>query len=454
MQAVPEAKDALVSVSPGRQKYVIGILLLMYVFAYMDRNVLALMVDPIKQSLQITDVQFSIVHGVAFGAFYAVFGLPMGYLVDRFSRRWVLFYGIGFWSAATLACGLARSFPALAMARFGVGAGEATLVPAAYATIARVLPKERIATGIAIFSMGSVLGSGIAIGIGGLLLAHLEKTGGVTLPLIGLLEPWQAVFIVIGLPGFLVALLSFTLPETQSARVVVHEAQPAEAAPSLGGYVRDHAAYLFLTISGLSLTTTMAYALGAWMPALLLRKFGVDVAWAGSAISVITMTGIVGFAAAGISSDRLYKAGYKDGHLRPVLYMLPATIVLAWIGFAASSNIWLTLACYMGTHVFITLGNSTGSHIQLAAPPALRGRLAAITVACQHLLGLALGPLLVALLTDHVLHDPRRVGTSMAIVVAAIGPLTMLAYGLALKPARRAVSQMEASLDPVPALSS
>lgn len=429
--------------SPARQYYVIGVLLLMYVFAYMDRNVLALMVDPIKASLDISDVQFSLVHGAAFGAFYAIFGLPMGYIVDRFSKRWVLFCGISFWSLATLACGFARSFPALAIARFGVGAGEATLVPAAYSTIARILPKDRTAMGIAVFSMGSAVGSAVAIGVGGYLIATLTKAGGLTLPFIGSMEPWQAVFLVIGAPGLLVALLAFTIPETgQSAAAIAEAGVPAAPVPLLP-FLAQNKAYLVFTIGSLALVTVIAYAFGAWMPALLLRKYGADVSWVGLVMSAITLWGMVGFFLSGWSADRLFRRGHKDGHLLPVLYCTPFTIILAVVGFHLTDSIWVALAGYAISHIFITLGNAIGAHVQLATPPSLRGRMASITVAAQHLCGLAFGPLLVALITDHVFHDPKRVGDSMAIVGVVVGGLTILFCLLARAPARRAIARME-----------
>ncbi|WP_323809633.1 MFS transporter [Sphingobium baderi] len=431
------------TLSPARQKYAIGVLLLMYVFAYMDRNVLALMVDPIKESLQISDVQFSLVHGVAFGAFYAVFGLPMGYIVDRFSKRWVLFWGISIWSAATLACGLARSFPTLAFFRFGVGAGEATLVPAAYSTISRILPKDRTAMGIAVFSMGSGIGSAVAIGIGGYLIAKLTKLGGIALPFIGHLEPWQAVFVIIGAPGLFVALLAFTLPETgKSAAAEAETLAPSEPVP-LMPFLAENRAYLFFTIGGLALITILAYAFAAWMPALLLRQYGKDVAWVGYVMSAVTLSGLIGFGLSGYFADRLFRAGYKDGHVIPILYCVPVIIVLTIVGFHLTGDIWVAVGCYAIIHILATIGNSVGAHIQLATPPSLRGRLAAITVAAQHLCGLALGPLLVALVTDHWFHDPARVGDSMAIVGTIIGLLAILFYILARAHARAAITRME-----------
>lgn len=427
--------------SASRQVYVIGVLLLMYIFAYMDRNVLALMVDPIKRSLGITDVQFSLVHGFAFGAFYAVFGLPMGYLVDRFSRRWVLFSGISFWSLCSVACGLAVSFPMLALARFGVGAGEATLVPAAYSTITRILPRHRAALGIAIFSLGSALGGAIAVGAGGFLLSALNRTGGIALPLLGHLEPWQAVFVVIGAPGLIVALLAFTIPERPGHGIARDPQAPVEA---LWPFMKENAAYLSLMIGCLIMIAVLAIGVGAWLPALFLRQYGQSVAWVGVATSLITLIGIPGFLATGFLSDSLFRRGHTDAHVLPLLWAMPAIIVAAFVGFYVGGSVWLVVGCALVTHILAPLGNSIAAHVQLVTPPALRGRMAAIKVAAQHLCGLTFGPLFVALVTDHVLHDPRRVGEAMGIVVVVIGTIGIVLLWFARGAARAAVERSKA----------
>ena len=460
MKAGPPLAPSVLSAPPpapepqlpaARQVYVLGVLLLMYVLAYMDRNVLALLVDPIKHSLGITDVQFSLLHGFAFGAFYAIFGLPMGYLVDRFSRRRVIFGGIAMWSAATVAFGLVRNFSHMALARFAVGAGEATLVPAAYSTITGILPRHRAALGIAIFSAGSSLGGAIAIAVGGLLMHRLTAAGGLHLPVVGLLEPWRAVMVIIGLPGLLIALLAFTIPETGAAgRVVAADAAASDAPPSgepaepFLPFLRENAGYLLLMIGGLIMVSILAVGVAVWLPALLMRQFGMDIGWVGLAVSLISLSGLLGFVSTGLVSDYLYRRGRKDAHILPILCGLPIIVVAAVVGFHFAKDIWLLLVCAVVIHILGPMGNSIASHVQLATPPSLRGRMAAVKVACQHLCGLTLGPLLVALVTDDVFADPKRVGDAMAMMVAVIGTLGILLLALARAPARAAIARQEA----------
>ena len=436
---LPTAKAEL---STRRQIYVIGVLHLMYVLAYLDRNVLALMVEPIKSGLDITDVQFSIVHGFAFGIFYALFGLPMGYIVDRFSKRWVLFGGIAFWSLATVACGLARNFTTLAIARFGVGAGEAALVPVAYSTISRILPRHRVGLGIAIFSMGSAIGAAVATGVGGYLLSVLTVSGGLELPLFGHLKPWQAVFVLIGLPGTLIALLAFTIPEAPQAMSA--NGRPAPTMP-LRPFLAQNKSYLIFAIGGLSLMTVIAIAMTTWMPAFLFRRYDAEIAWVGMVLSIASLPILVGFFVSGYLADKLYRKGRTDAHFIPVLYGTVFVIILAIFGFYLTDNIWITVGCYGAACLLASLGGTVAAHIQLATPAALRGRLAAFTVAAQHLCGLTIGPLLVALTTDHVFGDPERVGDSIALVVSLTGLLAILLLGLARAPARRAIAREAAA---------
>jgi MFS family permease len=415
----------------------------MYVFAYMDRYLLALMVDPIKGSLGITDVQFSLIQGLAFGVFYGLFGLPMGWLVDRYSPRWVLFGGICIWSLSTVFCGLASNFVTLAIARFGVGAGEAALIPAGYSMILRILPRGRVAVGLAIFSTGASLGTAIAHAVGGYVVHALTKTGGIVVPVMGHLEPWQAVFVLIGSPGLIVGLLAFTLPSRGHLNPVVSES-PAAEKENIWQFMRGNSGYLLLMIGGMVAVTITAVGVGAWAPALLMRRFGQDVAWVGIAMSVISLTGMTGFLGAGFISDSLFRRGYKDAHLLPIVYGLPLVVVLAIGGFALSDKVLLTVGCTLVIVTLCTMANAVAAHVQLVTPPGLRGQMAAIKVAAQQMCGLTLGPLFVALLTDHVFHDTHRVGESMAIMVAAMGSIAFILFALGRRQARAMVDRRQA----------
>ncbi|MBL8631225.1 MAG: MFS transporter, partial [Rhodospirillaceae bacterium] len=190
--------------------YVVGVLVLAYTVSYIDRTILTLMVKPIRETLQISDVQISLLHGLAFAIFYTVLGVPIGWLADRVNRTKVIAVGIFVWSLMTAACGLSRSFWQMFMARVGVGVGEAALSPAAYSLLNDYFKADRRTLAISIYATGVYIGSGLALIVGGGVIA---VTPSLELPFVGHMEPWQVVFLAVGLPGLVVAVLMKTVKE-------------------------------------------------------------------------------------------------------------------------------------------------------------------------------------------------------------------------------------------------
>lgn len=177
----------------------VGILMVMHVLQFIDRSNISLMVYPIRRDLNISDFQLSLVQGLAFALFYAVCGIPVGWVIDRYSRRLIIFLGVTVWSIASANCGLANSYAALLFARFAVGAGEATLLPASYSLIADMFPRNRLGRANGIFSVASLLGTSIALVVGGAAIAYAERVGPVAFPIVGVLKPWQVAFMATSL---------------------------------------------------------------------------------------------------------------------------------------------------------------------------------------------------------------------------------------------------------------
>jgi len=187
--------------------YVVVICMLAYIFSFVDRQILALMIEPIKHDLQLSDTQFSLLHGLAFSLFYAVMGIPIALLADRYSRPKIIAIGVAFWSLATAACGLSRSFAHMFLARIGVGVGEAALSPATYSMLSDMFPRDKLGRAVGIYSIGSFIGGGMAFLIGGYVINLLKSVDSVVVPWVGAMRPWQVTFFIVGLPGLLVALL-------------------------------------------------------------------------------------------------------------------------------------------------------------------------------------------------------------------------------------------------------
>ena len=187
--------------------YVVLVCMLAYIFSFVDRQILALMIEPIKRDLGLSDTQFSLLHGLAFSLFYAFMGIPIALLADRYSRPRIIAIGVAFWSLATAVCGLSRNFAQMFLARIGVGVGEAALSPATYSMLSDMFPRDRLGRAVGVYSIGSFIGGGLAFLIGGYVINLLKRVDTVVLPLLGALRPWQVTFFVVGLPGLLVALL-------------------------------------------------------------------------------------------------------------------------------------------------------------------------------------------------------------------------------------------------------
>lgn len=187
--------------------YVVLLCMLAYIFSFIDRQILALMIEPIKADLNLTDTQFSLLHGLAFSLFYAFMGLPLAYIADRFSRPKLISIGIIFWSLATAFCGLSKNFVQLFLSRMGVGIGEAALSPAAYSMFSDMFSKEKLGRAVAVYSIGSFVGGGIAFLVGGYVIGLLKDTSLIDVPFFGMLKAWQMAFIIVGLPGIFIGLL-------------------------------------------------------------------------------------------------------------------------------------------------------------------------------------------------------------------------------------------------------
>jgi MFS family permease len=197
--------------SPLRAWYAVAVLVLAFVFSFIDRIVIALLVEPIKADLGISDFDIGLLQGFAFAIFYALLGIPIGRLSDRISRRGIIATGIAVWSLMTAACGLARSFFGLFLARVGVGVGEATLSPAAYSMISDYFPREKLGRALGVYQSGAMLGAGIAFLVGGAAVQLLSAYDGQVLPVLGPVRMWQLAFFAVGLPGLLIALLMLTV---------------------------------------------------------------------------------------------------------------------------------------------------------------------------------------------------------------------------------------------------
>ncbi|WP_240653179.1 MFS transporter [Sphingomonas crocodyli] len=417
--------------------WMVAVLFAMYVFSWLDRLILSMLVTPLKADLGISDVQVSMITSTSFAIFYALFGLPLGWAADRWPRRWIIFGGVIVWASATIACGYARSFEGLLAGRILVGAGEAALLPAAYSLIADGFPRDRLATASAVFQMAGKVGSATAFGFGGLAIAYATAHEGVSLPFHGPAQPWQLVMMMVGLPGFILAFLVFTFKEP--ARRGVAKVEAAKGA--MGAFLRGNAKLVTLMLIGTSALAICGYSMTNWVPTFIERQYGMKPASYGLWLSAMNILAALSLAASGGIVDRLYRRGMDDAHLRFYSWLIAGVFPILVFTFFAP-NVWFFLACY-GVVQFITVPFMVyvAAVVGLLAPSDIRARLLAFFLFVFTILGMGAGPAIVALITDHILHDESRIGTSMAIVVIGGAVIAFVSFRLALGSLASAVAR-------------
>lgn len=296
--------------------YVVGALMLAYIVSFVDRQIMALLIEPIRADLHLNDTQFGLLHGLAFALFYALLGIPIARLFDRRSRPLIIAIGVLFWSFATAACGLARNFWHLLAARIGVGAGEATLSPATYSILADYFPKDKLGRAAAAYSVGSFIGAGLAFLLGGTVIAAVSSVPSVDLPLLGGVRPWQVAFMIVGLPGALVALLIWCTVKDPLRREI-GAAHRAGEISGLWCFLVANRGVFTSHYFGYSMSAMALFSLLGWSPAFLIRRFGLLPQETGYVLGiVVTVACTAGVLASGWLMDMLRGRGYIDSPMR------------------------------------------------------------------------------------------------------------------------------------------
>jgi len=414
----------------------LGVFMLFYMMNALDRLLPSLMVKNIKADLSIDDLQMSLIMGVAFALFYAIWGLPFGWILDQAPRRIVLYFAVTLWSCAMIACGLANNFTQLFFARMILGAGEAALAPAAHSMLADIFPKRKLATALSVFTTGAALGTGLSISLGGLAVAHLTQYQWVELPLLGNVRGWQLLFIICGAPGLFLAFLVFAFPEPPRP-IKAEKGKPRE---SLLPFLRQPV-FIFLAGS-FGVFSMVPYGVNLWVAAFMDRTFGMGPGVAGPLLGAIDIFAVIaGTIGAGSIVDRLVSRGQYDGYLRVFLISIIVGAPIGAIGFL-SSDLPTFLLCLtilkFATFTFIGYGAAT---FQAISPNAMRGRMSAVYLLMLATIGNGGGPFLIGWLTDKALGNPNQLGTAIAIMIASVTPIAAVSAWLGLKPLHAAVAR-------------
>ncbi len=405
---------------PAYAWYALAVISIGYIFAFIDRIVIGMLTPDIIKSLHLTDTEMGLLQGIAFALFYTVFGIPLGWLADRWNRQRILSVGMTVWSVMTAACGLPTTFWPLFAARVGVGVGEATLSPCASSLIADWFPPEKRAKAFGFYTMATALAGIISYLMASLLLAWLGRYPVIDLPLFGERQPWQVVFIVLGVLGLVpTALFAFTVREPVR-RGIASAAQTVAAGTS--DFLRTNRVTLICLMVGASLIILEVYATVQWAPTYFLRTFGWSPAKTGLYLALLqSPCGVIGAFASGYVVNWMKSRGVKDAAW--VLVLIGAVGCTIFGGLAPLMPIpALAIGLFM-LKALVTNFAPVGALTALAeiTPNQHRGFVVSLYVILTGLFAQGMGPLMVGVITDSVFHDPKAIGQSLAILVFGTG---------------------------------
>lgn len=440
----PREDDASDASYPSRiyAWYVVAVFVVAYTFSFIDRQILSLLVEPIKRDLHITDTEISLLLGIAFAIFYVFMGLPIGRMVDRRNRISIIALGVFGWSMMTALSGTAKVYWQLFAYRMGVGVGEAALTPAAYSVISDYFPPKRLGIAIGVYGIGVYIGAGAALVIGALAISWATQIGDIVLPIIGHVYSWQLVFFVVGLPGLLVALWVRTLKEPTRRGHMRRETDANGVTRNVEVPFMEVLAYLrvnafsFLSMNlCLALLAMMAYGTAAWVPTFFVRTYGWSIHEIGRNYGIIIMIfGTIGVISGGALGDFVCSKGYRNGRIMVMTLAGLITVPFA-IAFPLMSNPNIALMLLIPATFFATFTTGAGpSALMEMMPNQMRGFSSALSGLIVNLIGLGLGPTAIALVTDYVYGDDMMLRYSLAIMSPIVLGLGTICGALALKP--------------------
>jgi MFS family permease len=408
--------------------YVAIVLCFAHAVSFLDRFVMSLALVPLKAEMALSDTQLGLLVGMSFVLLYSLAGIPLGLLADIVNRRRMIALGVLAWSLATAATAFAESFPSLFAARLAVGLGEAALVPAGISLIGSYFPKTQLGQAVSIFTAGSALGRTLAFLGGGVVLALLNPLGGMHVPLLGQFRPWQSLFLLAAVPGFVLVAMMFTVREP------ARPARDAAARHGLGdalAHMRRHAGAYALTILAGTCCILVIQNQAAWAASFFVRLHGMGQAQAGYVIGLASLvSAVLGSLYGGWLTDRLQARGVTGAVgvtiCSSLLLSIPAVLVM----YLAEDRA-VSIAGFVVSEFLVTsTAPAAVAGVQLLTPDRHRGIISAIFQCTLTLLAVGVGPTLVGVLTDHVFVSPLALGKALLSSHLCVAILGILLAGL------------------------
>ncbi len=443
--------------SPCVAHYTVLVLILCLTSNQLDVNIVPYLAASIKSDLHLTDTQLSLLLGASFGLFYTLVGLPIAYFVDRFSRRWILALGIATWNLGTALCGLAQNFAQLFVARFLVGAGEGVNGPASYSIVADLFPRERMPRAVAFLQLGSVIGPALALLFGAWLLHLFLGMRPIRAPF-GSIRGWQLIFLLIGLPSLLIAVLILTTVPEPARRVIQNQMTQLRGSSFVTGsglsawfedytvavrYMRLHWT-VFAPLFGSLLAGAFSTGAISWGPIFYDRTYG----W--GAAKLAGLQGIaqlivmpLGLVASVMLAEHFSRDRRSDSAMR--VYVIARLLALPGIFNVLMPTPWLAFG--FGTIGYFTIGmagTAQNAALQIVTPAELRGKITALYLFIYAVVGVTLAPLVNAVITDYILRDESLIRWGIFWPTVIGSPLSLLIAWLGVRPYGREVERLKA----------
>ncbi len=422
--------------------YLLSLLFIAYIFSFIDRSILALLVGPIRDDFGITDFEFSLIQGAAFSLLYTVAGLPLGRLADRYSRKLIVSGSVFFWSAATCACGMTKNFTQLFVARMAVGAGEAGLSPPAYSLILDSFRPRHVGYAMSFYKLGVKVGAGIAFVIGGILYDYWAGVGNISVPLMGEIKPWQMTLISVGAPGALLSLLLLTVNEPPRKDLVNKEGEGVPIKVVFRFMWQRKGVYIALFL-GASMMAMAGYGTSAWYPEFFFRNYGMSKSEAGVTYgTIVLVAGSVGVMLGAWLARQLEERGYTDAYVRAIFLTSMVGAPLMSIAPLTHDPTWNVILLWPGVIIAGSYLGVLAVAMVVITPNEMRGQITAIYLFVTNILGMAVGTSVLAAFTDFLFQDDALLHYSIATACGLFYPIAAVSFWFALAPYRRAVKDI------------
>jgi MFS family permease len=413
--------------------FITALLMLCYTFSMLDREIISLLVEPIKAEFGITDFEMGLLMGPAFSLFYTFMGIPLGWAADRYNRKNLITIGITIWSIMTAFCGLAGTFMQLFITRIGVGVGEASLTPSASSMLSDLFPKEKLPLATSVYSLGVFIGSSLAMIGGGILLSQIKDVT-VTWPIIGTLEYWQLTFIIVGLPGLILAIFIYQIIEPKRKGLALDaegQVEKVSLSKAFAHMWQNKKLFLNFFLGG-SIIATIGYH-SVWYPSLFMRTWGWSELEAATATGLPSLIGgVTGLVVGGIIMGKMIEKGRKDAALY-IAFIAALGIGIPAVTMPLMPTGILAATVMIGAKLFVGIPLISGiAMIRMSVPNQMRGQFTALYFVFIGIVATGIGPVIPGFFTTFLFNEnTEMIRYSLAISAAIVVPIgsTMIWFG-------------------------